>query len=351
MPNYTIRPGFNIVLNGVLYLGGESVDLNEAEYQANKHKLEGTESNFKTIASPRTSKSSGYPAPYISQVIPPKIITGTTQAVTIEGSFFTPSTKVEIESGSIEKIQFKSDNKLEIVVKSTSTAGSYDLIFDNGKQTARRSAIEFFDIPSGLVDLRLGGTEFTESAIEMRDGMSYSRTPEGMVFSGSVPWRSWARLVGNNDAWVWNRSQKKTLSWIFRNSARCMLGIGSRSTNVRSTQQYSESEIVAYADATRIYNLYGNNGRPSNGVLQNFIADKNSSDIVKAVFTNNGENGGSFSFYKLSSSRLSDWFFYDRKLGEITIEGFGSDEPEIMPFVIPSNGSGSIFLGFILEDE
>lgn len=351
MTNYTIRPGFNIVLNGVLYLGGESVDLSEIEYQANKHKLEGTESNFKTIKLPSTSKSSGYPAPYISKVIPPKIITGTSQAITIEGSFFTLGTSVKVSSGSVEKIEFKSDNELEVVIRATNVVGNYDLIFDNGKQTIAPKAIEFFDIPSGLVDLRSGGTSFEESSVEMRDGMSYSRTPEGMVFSGSVPWRSWARLVGNNDAWVWNRRQKKTLSWIFRNSARCMIGIGSRSTNVRSNEQYSESEIVVYADATRIYNLYGNNGRPSNGVLQNFIADKNSSDIVKAVFTNNGENGGSFSFYKLSSSRLSDWFFYDRKLGEITIEGFGSNEPEIMPFVIPSNGSGSIFLGFILEDE
>ena len=366
MPNYTIRPGFNIVLNGALYLGGQSVDLTEAEYQANKHKLEGTESNFKTIGSPRTGKTSGYPAPYISKVIPPKIITGISQTITIEGSFFTLGTVVKVErttrvseetsdtassSGSVEKIQFKSDNELEVVIRATSVVGSYDLIFDNGTQTVAKRAIEFFDIPDGTVDLRLGGTEFSSNAIQVRSNMSFQRTPSGLIFNGQNPMNSWARFVGDDGAWIWNRQQKKTLSWIFKNNGTCMIGIGSQSTNPR-TVQYFQAEILCYlVSSTRFSSLFGNNGTPGEGQRQDFEATKARSDTIKAVFTNNGESGGTFTIYRLNSSELKDWFVEDEKLASVSIQEWGADEPNILPFVIPGVGSNSTFLGFILEDE
>ena len=43
MTVYTVRPGFTIVLPSGTYTGGQSVDLNDTEFSANKHKLEGIE--------------------------------------------------------------------------------------------------------------------------------------------------------------------------------------------------------------------------------------------------------------------------------------------------------------------
>jgi hypothetical protein len=39
---YVIRAGFTVVKNGLLYTGGQSVDLTNAEYLLHKHKFEGS---------------------------------------------------------------------------------------------------------------------------------------------------------------------------------------------------------------------------------------------------------------------------------------------------------------------
>ena len=352
MSNYIIRAGFTIALDKTLYSGGQSVDLTEAEYLANKHKLEGTESSFKTTPKPNTSKTNAaYPAPYLSKIKPAKMLTGTSRRVTVEGSFFTPNMSVEIEQGSIDSVEFESDNRLTIAVTASSVAGGCDLVFDNGSKTTFEDAIEFFDVPELTVDLRSGGTEFSSEAIEMRSNMSFERTADGLIFTGENPWASWVRMVGDNNAWVWSRNQKKTLSWIFQNSNSCGVGIGSFNNNAISSQQYYEAEIISFVNGNSISSLFGNNGTPGNRKIQSFSAEKSAEDTLKAVFTNNGENGGTFKVYRLYSPKFADWFVGDRLLGEITIDGIGSDEQGIMPFIIPRSGTVSKFLGFILEDE
>lgn len=51
MATYTIRPGFSITLDGLIYIGGDEVELSDLEFQLNKHKLEGVESTVLPIES------------------------------------------------------------------------------------------------------------------------------------------------------------------------------------------------------------------------------------------------------------------------------------------------------------
>ena len=296
---------------------------------------------------------SSYPAPYIQSINPSKILTSNTTKITIVGSFFTPDLSVEISHGSVETTEFISSNRIIVTVAASNTEESVDLTLDNGIQTMFEAAFSTFAVPAGLVDLRLGGTEFSNFEIEMRAGMSFERRADGLIFTGSSPWTSWARFVGDDDKWVWNRSVKKTLTWIYRNSGNCMLGIGSRANVFNSGSQWQFGECLSYqVSGSRIGNLFGNDGTPGNYQSQTFSASKSSSnDFMKIVFTQNGENGGIFQVYNLPSGEIADWFDTSQLLAEIIIAGLGSDEPQIMPFVIPQDGDASIFLGFIIEDE
>ena len=354
MAVYTIRSGFSINLLGTIYQGGQEIELSDLEFQLHKHKLEGVKDDVVIPSQGGGGKSDCvcYPAPYLLQVEPQKIITGRTTRVTIRGSFFTPDTTVNIEESSIERIEFVNSHELNVWVIATNTARRYDLILDNGTKVVFDDTLEFFDVPAGLVDLRLGRTSFGDAAIEMRSSMSYTRTVDGLIFDGSSPWSSWARFVGDNNSWVWNRSTKKTLTWIFQNTGNLMIGIGSFNNDESSNQQYNFGELLSYVPSSVIISsLFGNNGNPGTGVNQSFSTSKNAEDIIALVFTNNGENGGTFSVYRLKNAEVSSWFDREEKLGEIEVGGFGSDESEIMPFVIPNNGVGSKFLGFIIEDE
>ena len=349
---YTIRPNtaFTIEKDGVLYGAGQDVDLTESEFEIHKHKLEGVESTVEPIDS---ANNNGYPAPYFTKATPAKILIGQSQVIALEGSFFTPNTTVELEQGTVDAIEFISDNQIKITVTAANTVGNYDLIINNGNQTIVEDAIAFFDVPDGLVDLRLGGTAFSNSAIEMRSGMNFERQSGGLIFTGSSPWNSWARFVGDSDEWMWNRTQKKKLTWIYKHPvSNMMLGIGSRSNNPTSSRQYEQSELLIYEpNGDRISYLFGNNGNLGSRVLQNFSVLKAGKDTIKAVISKNGENGGVVEIYRLPNTDIASWFDTSEKLGEITIAGMGSDEPEIMPFAIPAAGNNQFLLGFILEDE
>lgn len=49
MSSYIVRPKFTIVKNDVIYTGGDSVELNDEEFEWHKHKLEGIESDVKPV--------------------------------------------------------------------------------------------------------------------------------------------------------------------------------------------------------------------------------------------------------------------------------------------------------------
>ena len=277
------------------------------------------------------------------------VFQGFNKTITIYGSFFTPNTSVNCDGVTVNSSRFIDSQSIEVNVTAKSVLGIFDLSIDNGKKTVVSDAIEIKDLADSLVDLRSGGTEFSDAAIAMRSGMSFIRTPDGLYFTGINPWSSWARFVGDNREWIWDRGDKKTISWIFINTAAIMLGIGSEETNSSSTTQYREAEIVGYFNASSFNGFYGNSGTPGSPITQaqSFAF---SAAIKKLVLSNNGEPGSRYSLYQLPSADFSDWFDTNNLIGTgIINNNMTADAEAIMPFVVPRDGGSSLFLGFILE--
>ncbi|MEM7756570.1 MAG: IPT/TIG domain-containing protein [Cyanobacteria bacterium P01_A01_bin.40] len=351
---HTIRPGFTITLEDTIYVGGEEVNLTDEQFELNKHKLEGVESTVIPIdfGSQEQDGECCYPAPHIKNISPNRILTDLTQTITVFGSFFTPDTTVDVDYGSVENVRFVSSNQLLVDINSPSSAGLTSLTFNNGKQTVFSNSLSFFAIPAGLVDLRLGGTDFSNAAIEVDSGMTISRTAEGMDFTVANNYSNWVRFVGDDDAWVWDRSTKKTLSWIFSNTNRVFLGIGSKQNNVSATNQYYHHERLAFMLSTYLSVTYGNNGNPGTGRTQSFgLINKLATDILKLQITNNGDAGGELRLYRLPGSTIADWFNTEELLGTVTLTDLGADANPIMPVVVPRYFAQNLLLGFILEND
>lgn len=349
MAVYTVRPGFTVRTPIGVFVGGDEVDLDPIQFAANKHKLENVERDEELDVFFTLENDCCYPEPYVSSINPSKILSDSRQTLTIIGSFFTPKTTVDSESFTTVTVEFVSSSRIRVVVETSDDLGPVDLTIDNGRATLLESAIEIFDKSVSIVDFRSGGTPFGNDAIETRSDMSWRRSSNGLEFSGRNPFGSWARLVGDNDAWVWKRADKRDLSLIFTNTSSFMLGIGSRANNPNSGTQYYQAEILGYfGSATSFGGIFGNNGTPGAGVNdQNPVAINNL--VKKITFTSNGEVGSFVSVYELPSGAISDWSVTGGKIGEYQItSAFAADEPEIMPFLIPRNGNSTLFLGMIL---
>lgn len=357
MAEYTIRQGFTIQQGSLIYSGGDTVELSEFEFVLHKHKLEGIESTVATIDFPSSPKSGGgkgnFPAPYVSQINSGNILQNKTKTIIISGSFFTPDTVVSSEGATLNSLKFVNSHLIEVEVTAGPNVGTFDLVLDNGsdQKTIAPSAIKVMNLSDSVVDLRSGGTEFTTAAIAVRSDMRFVRTGNGLYFLGRSPWGSWARFVGDNREWVWNRNLKRTVSWIFTNTNRLMLGIGSESNRQSSDTQYAEGEILAYFPSpTIIDRFFGNNGTLGNTVVQQIGFNWSDSTAKKLVLESNGEPGSRYSFYQLPSEDPADWLDTSNLIATGTIENqMSADEPTIMPFVIPDNGDSTLFLGFILE--
>ena len=299
------------------------------------------------------SSGSGLPAPYVNEIENYKIIQGLSKTITVNGSFFTTDITIECAGLNILSVEFVNSHTLILSVTANATPGSYSVVFDNGSSTVVESAIEVLNIDEAIIDLRAGGTEFSDAAIQMRGGMSFNRTEEGMDFAGANPWTSWARFVGDNNAWVWERTEKKTLSWIFTNEANFMLGIGSFNTDETSNAQYYQGEILGYpTNSTNFYGFYGNNGTPGTGAANpDGSTFPNGSAVKKLVIEDNGEPGARYRLYTLSNfADKSSWTDNSNLIGEGTISNaMTADEEIIMPFAIPRADRPVKFLGFILE--
>ena len=349
---YVVREGFVVVLEGEVYGGGERVELTDELYVKYRHRLEGSsraESIEFEVDFFDDVDSISYPAPYVASVSPARVLEGATVSISVFGSFFTPNTTVEIDSATIIDVAFVNSHLL-IVSAFFSEIGSLNLSLDNGTITVTENALLVKSFADSVIDLRSGGTPWGDSAIEIRDGMEWTRDGDGLYFSGSNPFSSWARLVGDDDAWVWNRSQKRSLSIIFRNNSRFMLGIGSRRNNIGSSQQYSQAEIVGYFSSSNIFDgLYGNTGTPGQGINFPYREIVTPTATKKIVFENNGEPDSIVRIYELPSADISDWSDTSNLKGEFIVNDFfGANEPEIMPFLIPRTGKSSLFLGMIL---
>lgn len=356
MAEYTIRQGFSIVRGTDVFSGGDTVELSELEFAINKHKLEGVGATVVPISVPEdvTSSLYSFPAPYFSSITPDKILGNNAErelTLLIQGSFFTPDTQVTSSEFTVSDVEFKSDNLLVVRGVSAIAFGFINLEIDNGSVISIESALEVVDLASGIIDLRTGGTEFSNSAIEMREDMSFTRTSRGIYFTGFDIWNSWVRFVGDNDLWIWDRSVKRTLSWIFTNTSATMMGIGSREIDPTSQNQWSQAEIMGYfSSGSRFTGFYGNDGTLGSAVNFRTTASVNSGTVKKLVLENNGEPGSSYTLYELPSGNIEDWIDTSKILRSGTMpEIMSADAEQIMPFVIPRDGQQTFFLGFILD--
>ena len=294
----------------------------------------------------------GYPSPYFAQVNPATLLTGMASNLTITGSYFTPSMAVAIGGVTVNNIQFISSNEIAVDVTAGNTVGQFDLILNNGNQTVISNAIEIIELSNAIVDLRLNGTAFSNAAIQMRSGMSFTRTANGLQFAGAQPWSSWARFVGDNGDWTWQRNSiSRKLSWIFTNAGAFMLGIGSDQTNETSTSQFAQGEITAYlTSSTSFWGFYGNNGTVGSSTSQSIGANLTSGSIKKLVLENNGVPGSNFYVYELPSADINDWMDTSNLKHEgVIANNMAANSANIMPFAIPRTTSQDLFLGFILE--
>ena len=349
---YTIRPGFTITLPSGTFTGGQEVELTPEEFEANRHKLEGVGSNLPDINPGSNDASSDCcDAPVVSEISPTRLFIGFEAKLTIRGSFFRPSMTVEIDGVTVDSVDFKSDNLVEVNITVGSETQFSNVTLDNGKQLVVENAIELLDPEDSIIDLRSGGTEFSDNAIEVRSGMSWERTADGLIFRGLRVWGSWARFPGDNDAWTWNRDQKREVSLIFTHTnERFMGGIGSRANAPNNNAQYTQAEILGFfASQTSFNGFFGNSGNPGNLANQSVTAAISSNAVKKLTFTSNGEPGSTASLYELPNSDIGNWASTSNLRGSWQIAAnMSADEPEIMPFVIPPDGDSVLFLGLII---
>ena len=313
------------------------------------------------------NQGGGYPAPYVAKVFPDRVISETTATIDIEGSFFTPNTTVSLTGMTVNSVTFMSDSLLQVEVTAGTDIGFFDLTLNNGQELIVTNIIEVFQ--SIAIDLRAGGANFSNSAIEIRNNMSWQRTPSGLTTSGSNGWSKWVRFVGDNDEWVKVRANESAnLALVFQVD-NGMIGWGSRETNESSTSQWREGEILGYfTSSTNFWGFYGNNGTPGTAVNQYLPTSVNNNAVLKLVIAGNGAPGQNYYLYELPSSsegwqpsgmterefiaansNVNDWYRTDNLIATGAIGGnMTADAAEIMPFLIPVNNNFN-FLGFYYE--
>lgn len=319
------------------------------------------------------NNGSSYPSPHVSKITPNRIAIGFNTIIEIEGSFFTPTSTVSVEGSTVNSVQFVSSNLLKVNLTPGSNEGFFSLTIDNGSSLIVPEALELVDISSLVVDLRAGGTDFGSGAIEMRNGMSWSRFDWGMRFTGSNGWSRWIRFVGDNDQWIKQRNQENPPNLIMIVQADIgMVGIGSREINPTASDQWNQGEIMAYfSTPTNHYGFYGNSGNP--GSVATYGAPTvipSANVILRLEFANWGQPGSIFKISQLPSStegwsdqsslterefiavnsQISEWITPGILLNEIMISSaMTANAAEIMPFLI-SNDLDLNLLGFFYDE-
>ena len=215
---------------------------------------------------------------------------------------------------------------------STSKVGTYDLIALNsdGGKTKLEGAIVIEVIP--WIDLRLNGTPLNESELTYAERLTYTRTAEGMRFSGDTGWDTWAyfKLLEHP------RSQKKTYEWIFvHTTGSMMIGIGGANADPNTTQAYYEAEIVGYFNSQTSFNrLYGDR---SNGGSRTTVT---ASGVKKLILENNGEGGYKYFIYEIPSADPADWRDTSSLKGSGIIPSvFKESDSPIAPYFTPDSST------------
>lgn len=244
-------------------------------------------------------------------------------------------------SASIVAVQFIDSSNVVLTIDLQPQNGSIDVTYESqcGTTTFTATVAEL-----DWTDLRLGGATLVAGTdVRMRTGMAMSRDAQGMFFTGSNPWSSWVKF----ESLGFTRGSNKTVEWVFNNPVSAMMiGISSDMTNESANDQYRQSEVNLYTQSsTQMWGLYGNNGTVGGTGNQSSPAAMAAGSTFKAVFTNDGSAGGTFTLYQLPGSNPSDWDNTSTIINTFTIGGsLNPSQTNIFPALIPRSGGSQRFI-------
>ena len=112
-----------------LKLGSYPSTRNDGQLSTNKVLSTDASGNLKLYSLPI---SSIYPAPYLTEILPYNFLPNTTGNIILKGSFFTPAMTVVIQGQTVNYVEFKSDNEVNVNVTTGSAEGNFDVILNNG---------------------------------------------------------------------------------------------------------------------------------------------------------------------------------------------------------------------------
>lgn len=289
-----------------------------------------------------------FPEPIISNTTPIGMFVSTPGTVIIEGSYFTPSAIVTITNGFVvNSVTFVNESTLQLNVSPPSTPATGDItITDNGGSVIWVGGITA--VISTWIDLRSGGDPLTignaaGNDVRIASGMTATRDAQGMFFSGSNPWSSWAKF----ESLGFVRGSNTTVEWIFTNpTSSMMIGIASDQTNETSTSQFSQFETTAFLQsAVQFWGLYGNNGTIGAAGNQNNPTSITAGGVYKVRFEGDGSTGQTFTLYQLPSALPADWNDQSNIITTFAIGGtLNPSQTNIFPGIIPINGGSQRFI-------
>ena len=305
--------------------------------------------------------SSGYfPNPHISSISTNVLYQNESNEVTITGSYFTPDTKIEIEHCEIENFEFISESKISFRAIAANVIDKESWIsLNNGNSKTVTFANKFKIIPllGKFIDLREYNSE-VGAHIQMSPHLDYQQNEKGIYFTGSYyngknRWRAGVKVPGLNNALVWDRSEKKNISIIFRNNhSSLMLGIAGVDADLNNRYQYKQGEILAYFTSGQdFYGLYGCKGTQGSITAQNSPYKKFIGNSVKKVtFYGNGEPGQLIELSELPNDDPIYWTSKDYIVHSFEVsDKFKPCQEKLMVFASPQNTDASQFIAIIYE--
>lgn len=172
-----------------LKLGSYSSTRNDGQLSTNKVLSTDTSGNLKLYSLP----TSTYPAPYLTEIPHNNYLPNTTGNIVLKGSFFTPNMTVLIQGQTVNNINFKSDNEIDVNVTTGSAEGTFDITLDNGisKTFTKRLLIVLgeaftpkasdYTILAGSPDLSTDG-EFRTPLLNIQQTATFFNIPNGQNF-------------------------------------------------------------------------------------------------------------------------------------------------------------------------
>ncbi|MCC9066396.1 IPT/TIG domain-containing protein [Flavobacterium piscisymbiosum] len=114
--------------NSNLKLGSYPSTRNDGQLSTNKVLSTDASGNLKLYSLP----TSTYPAPYLTEILPYSFLPNTTGNIILKGSFFTPTMTVVIQDQTVNYLEFKSDNEVNVNVTTGRAEGSFNVTLNNG---------------------------------------------------------------------------------------------------------------------------------------------------------------------------------------------------------------------------